>query len=67
MNGLFPDEYMIKFILDNVKLEFFQDNRAIQKEILSKASFSYFYTPKLKILDVESIAKLKVLENLIPY
>jgi len=35
MAGLFPDEYMIKFTLNNVKLEFFQANRAIQKEILS--------------------------------
>jgi hypothetical protein len=23
MAGLFPDEYMMKFVLDNVKLEFF--------------------------------------------
>ena len=42
MAGLFPDEYMIKFVLDNVKLEFFQANKVIQKEILSKASFSNF-------------------------
>jgi len=27
--GLFPDEYMIKFVLDNVKLDFFQANRPI--------------------------------------
>ena len=24
MAGLFPDEYMLKFVLDNVKLEFFR-------------------------------------------
>ena len=60
MAGLFPDEYMIKFVHDNVKLEFFQANRVIQKEILSKASFSNFENSELKILDVKSIAKLKI-------
>ena len=58
--GLFPDEYMIKFVLDNVKLEFFQANRPIQKEILSQSSFSYYENSKLKILDVKSVAKLKL-------
>lgn len=58
--GLFPDEYMIKFLLDNVKLEFFQANRPIQKEILSTASFVSYENSKLKILDVKSIAKLKI-------
>ena len=60
MAGLFPDEYMIKFVLDDVKIEFFQANRLIQKEILSNASFSNFENSKLKILDVKSIAKLKI-------
>jgi len=60
MAGLFPDEYMIKFILDNVKLEFFQANRPIQKEILSEATFKSFENSKLKILDVKSVAKLKI-------
>ena len=60
MAGLFPDEYMIKFVLDNVKLEFFQANRAIQKEILSTASFVSYENSKLKILDVKSITKLKI-------
>lgn len=58
--GLFPDEYMIKFVLDNVKLEFFQANRPIQKEILSTASFVSYENSKLKILDVKSVAKLKI-------
>lgn len=58
--GLFPDEFMIKFVLDNVKLEFFQANRPIQKEILSLASFSNFENSKLKILDLKSVAKLKL-------
>ena len=60
MAGLFPDEYMIKFLLNNVKLEFFQANRPIQKEILSTASFVSYENSKLKILDVKSITKLKI-------
>ena len=60
MAGLFPDEYMIKFVIDNVKLEFFQANRPIQKEIITNATFSNFKNSKLKILDLKSIAKLKI-------
>ena len=60
MAGLFPDEYMIKFVLDDVKLEFFQASRPIQQEILSQASFTNFENSRLKILDLKSIAKLKL-------
>ncbi|WP_434579782.1 nucleotidyl transferase AbiEii/AbiGii toxin family protein [Sulfurimonas sp. NW15] len=60
MAGLFPDEYMIKFVLDNVKLEFFQASRPIQREILKDATFTNFENSKLKILDLKSIAKLKL-------
>ena len=60
MAGLFPDEYMIKFVLDHVKLEFFQANRAIQKEILLTATFTNYKNSNLKILDIKSIAKLKI-------
>jgi len=60
MAGLFPDEYMIKFVLDDVKIEFFQANRSIQKEILVDAFFTNFENSKLKILDLKSIAKLKL-------
>ena len=60
MAGLFSDEYMIKFVLDNVKLEFFQVNRPIQKEILSQANFHNFGHSQIKILDVKSVAKLKI-------
>ena len=60
MAGLFPDEYMIKFVLDNVKIEFFQANRLIQKEILYQATFYNFENSQLKILDLKSIAKLKI-------
>jgi predicted nucleotidyltransferase component of viral defense system len=61
ISGLFPNEYMIKFVLNNVKLEFFQANRALQKEILSQASLTSFENSNLKILDLKSIAKLKLL------
>ena len=60
MAGLFPDEYMIKFVLDGVKIEFFFANRPIQQEILSQATFSSFKNSQLKILDVQSVAKLKL-------
>ena len=60
MAGLFPDEYMLKFVLDNVKLEFFQANRPIQKDILSIATFVNYENSNLKILDVKSVAKLKI-------
>ena len=60
MAGLFPDEYMIKFILDNVKIDFFQANRPIQKEILKSATFTSYKDSNIKILDVKSIAKLKL-------
>lgn len=60
MAGLFPDEYMIKFVLDNVKLEFFQANRPIQKEILSQSSYINFENSNLKILDIKSVSKLKI-------
>ena len=61
MAGLFPDEYMIKFILDDVKVEFFQANRPIQQEILSQMTFNNFEGSKLKILDVKSVVKLKII------
>ena len=60
MAGLVADEYILKFILDDVKIEFFQANRAIQQEILHDANFSCYEDSKLKILDLKSIAKLKL-------
>jgi len=45
--GLFPDEYIIKFALNDVKLEFFYANRPIQKEILSNAEFINFSNTNL--------------------
>lgn len=58
--GLFPDEYILKFILDDVKVEFFQANRPIQKAILSNLTYSNYEYSNLKILDLKSIAKLKI-------
>ena len=40
--GLFPDEYILKFILDDVKIEFFFANRPIQKQILKKLTFTNY-------------------------
>ncbi|MEA3370401.1 MAG: nucleotidyl transferase AbiEii/AbiGii toxin family protein [Campylobacterota bacterium] len=60
MAGLFPDEYILKFIIADVKLEFFQANRPIQKEILQAATFSKYKDSKIKILDLKSICKLKL-------
>ena len=58
--GLFPDEYILKFILDDVKVEFFFANRPIQKEILKNLSFTNYENSNLKILDLELIVKLKL-------
>lgn len=58
--GLFPDEYILKFILDDVKIEFFQANRLIQKKILKELSYTNYDNSNLKILDLKSIAKLKI-------
>ena len=59
--GLFPEEYILKFILEGVKIEFFQANRPIQKKILQKLNYQNYKNSNLKILDLKSIAKLKVI------
>lgn len=53
--GLFPDEYILKFILDDVKIEFFFANRPIQKKILQELTFSNYENSNLKILDLKLI------------
>jgi predicted nucleotidyltransferase component of viral defense system len=58
--GLFPDEHMLKFNLDGVKVEFFKASRTLQLEILKQSSFTQFENSNIKILDVTSIAKLKI-------
>lgn len=59
--GLFPEEYILKFILEGVKIEFFQANRPIQKKILQKLNYQNYENSNLKILDLKSIAKLKMI------
>jgi predicted nucleotidyltransferase component of viral defense system len=58
--GLVPDEYIIKFVIDGVKVEFFSANRPIQKEILQTLDFIRYENSNLKVLDIKSIAKLKL-------
>ena len=58
--GLFPDEYILKFILDDVKIEFFFANRPIQKEILKELTFTNYENSNLKILDLKLIVNLKL-------
>jgi predicted nucleotidyltransferase component of viral defense system len=65
MAGLFPDEYMLKFDLDGIKLEFFRATTPLQKEILSNTSTIYYNDGKLQIIDVKSIAKLKLIALLL--
>ncbi len=61
MAGLVPDEYMLKFNLDGVKLEFFRASTPLQIKILKSAKASIYLEGTLKILDVKSIAKLKLI------
>ena len=65
MAGLFPDEYMLKFDLHGVKLEFFKASTPLQKEILANATPSYYEDGLLRMLDVKSIAKLKIIALLL--
>ncbi len=58
--GLFPDEHILKFNLDGVKVEFFKASRTLQLEILKQSSFTQFENSNIKILDLKSIAKLKI-------
>ena len=58
--GLFPDEYILKFILDDVKIEFFFANRPIQKQILKELIFTNYENSNLKILDLKLIVSLKL-------
>ena len=58
--GLFPDEHILKFNLDGVKVEFFKASRTLQLEILEQSSYTQFDNSNIKILDLKSIAKLKI-------
>ena len=61
MAGLVPDEYMLKFNLDGVKLEFFRASTPLQVSIITDAKASKYLESSLRILDVQSIAKLKLI------
>ena len=61
MAGLVPDEYMLKFNLDGVKLEFFRASTPLQVNIITDAKASKYLESSLRILDVQSIAKLKLI------
>jgi predicted nucleotidyltransferase component of viral defense system len=59
--GLFPDEHMLKFNLHGIKLEFFSASTPLQKEIIKTASHHPYKKGKLQIIDLSSIAKLKLI------
>ena len=59
--GLFPDEYMLKYSLNGIKLEFFAASTPLQKEIVKTASPHPYQKGKLQIIDLPSIAKLKLI------
>ena len=59
--GLFPDEYMLKFDLHGVKLEFFKASTPMQNSIIANATITKYSDSNLNMLDVKSIAKLKLL------
>lgn len=61
MAGLFPDEYMLKFNLHGVKLEFFRASLPLQKNIIANAVDSKYIDGNLKILGVKEISKLKLI------
>ena len=65
MTGLFPDEYMLKFDLHGVKLEFFRASTVLQKELLAQAIPSYYEGGLLQIVNLKSIAKLKIIALLL--
>ena len=59
--GLFPDEHMLKFNLHGIKLEFFAASTPLQKDIIKTASSLPYKNGKLQIIDLPSIAKLKLI------
>jgi len=61
INGLNPSEYMLKFLLDDVKVEFFAASTEIMKSIIDKAKIEKYERTSIKMLDLKSISKLKLL------
>jgi len=58
--GMFPDEEMLKFDLEGVKVEFFHAVHPSQIKIFKSMTFSTYEESKLKIIDINSLAKLKI-------
>jgi len=61
INGLNPSEYMLKFLLDDVKMEFFAASTQIMKDLVTKATVERYEQTTIKILDLKTISKLKLL------
>lgn len=61
INGLNPSEYMLKFLLNDVKVEFFAASTKIMKSIVSKATVEIYEQTNIKMLDLKTISKLKLL------
>jgi predicted nucleotidyltransferase component of viral defense system len=59
--GLFPEEHMLKFHIGGVKVEFFTASTPQQKEIMHTAMPTSYENGSLNILDLPSIAKLKLI------
>jgi len=61
INGLNPSEYMLKFLLNDVKVEFFAASTKIMKSIVSEATVEIYEQTNIKMLDLKTISKLKLL------
>ncbi|MDY0234059.1 MAG: nucleotidyl transferase AbiEii/AbiGii toxin family protein [Sulfurimonas sp.] len=61
INGLNPSEYMLKFLLYDVKVEFFAASTKIMKNIIDEAITQRYEQTNIKMLDLKSISKLKIL------
>jgi predicted nucleotidyltransferase component of viral defense system len=61
INGLNPSEYMLKFLLDDVKVEFFAASTKIMKNIIDEATIEIYEQKNIKMLDLKTISKLKLL------
>lgn len=61
INGLNPSEYMLKFLLDDVKVEFFAVSTQVMKDIIDEATIEVYEQTDIKMLDLKTISKLKLL------
>ncbi len=61
INGINPNEYMLKFLLDDVKVEFFAASTKIMKNIVENATIEKYENTPIKMLDLKTISKLKLL------